>query len=117
MIEVMLKEYLDDALPYPVLLEKPSNPPDGYEFILLERTGDLQHDVCIRDATIAAQTYGESLYRAAQMAEELVDALEGAVIVDKIASVEINSMYNFTDRLTKEYRYQVVINITYYKGD
>ena len=114
MIEIVLLEYLKSVLSYPVLLEKPDDPPA--EFVLIERTGDgpVNH---IWDAAFAIQTYAGSLYRAAAMAEEVTDVLEGAVELDKIASVDINSVYNFTDRLTKQYRYQVVVDIVYYKGE
>ena len=114
MIEIVLKEYLESALSYPVVLEKPEKPPR--EYILIERTGDGQTNH-IRDATMAVQAYAGSLYRAAAMAEEAAEALEDAVQVDDVCSVEINSIYNFTDRLTKEYRYQVVVDVVYYKGD
>lgn len=113
MIEVILKNYLSDALAFPVLMEKPDNPPA--EFALLERTGDGEEN-CIRDATIAIQTYAGSLYRAAEMAETVAETMENAVVVDDIASIELNSIYNFTDRLTKEYRYQAVFNVIYYGG-
>ncbi len=115
MIEKLLKDYLDGVLSYPVRLEKPSDPSDD-EYIVMERTADMQTNY-VRNATIALQTYAQSLYRAARMAEEVADVLEDAVEVDDITSVEINSIYNFTDRLTKSYRYQVVVSITYYRGD
>jgi hypothetical protein len=115
MIEVILKDYLDDIFDCPVLLEKPDNP--STEYIMLERTGDMTIGVCVHDATIAFQTCAATLYRSAEMAEELTTALEDAPVIDDITSVEVNSVYNFSDRLTKEYRYQVVANITYYKGD
>ena len=111
MIEVILREYLSEEVSYSVLMEKPDNPPD--EFAILERTGDSQENY-VRDATIAIQTYAGSLYRAAQMAEEIADLMEEAAILDEIGSVELNSIYNYTNRLTKEYRYQAVFNVTYY---
>lgn len=111
MIEVVLKNYLSDALSFPVLMEKPENPPA--EFALLERTGDGEIN-CIRDATIAIQTYAGSLYRAAEMAELVAMAMQDAVTLDSVASVEINSIYNFTNRLTKEHRYQGVYDVVYY---
>ena len=111
MIEVILRDYLSEAVSYPVLMEKPDNPPA--EFAVLERTGDSQVNY-VRDATIAAQTYAGSLYRAAEMAEEIAGLMENAVSLDNVASVEINSIYNYTNRLTKEYRYQAVFDVVYY---
>lgn len=114
MIEITVRDYLKTALRYPVVLEKPEKPPA--EYVLIERTGDGQVNY-IWDATFAIQTYAGSLYRAAEMAEEVAAAIEQAVTLDTIASVDINSIYNYTDRLTKEYRYQVVVDIVYYKGE
>lgn len=111
MIEVILREYLTESLSYPVFLEKPENPPE--EYIVLERTGDGEEDF-IRDATIALQTYAGSLYRAASMAEEIAAVMGDAVTLNEVTSVELNSIYNYTNRLTKEYRYQAVFDVIYY---
>lgn len=114
MIEIDLKNYLGECLPYPVVLEKPEDPPA--EYVLLEKTGDSRENH-IWTATMAIQTYAGSLYRAAVMAEEAAGAVEDAIELNAITHAEINSIYNDSDRLTKEYRYQVVAVIVYYKGE
>jgi polyhydroxyalkanoate synthesis regulator phasin len=46
--------------------------------------------------------------------EKVKDFMRAAISLDKIAKVECNSDYNFTDSSTKTYRYQAVFDIKYY---
>lgn len=112
MIEEILHNYLGDSLSAPVYLEVPKDYPSRY--YVIERTGGAQVNH-IKSATVAIKSYGESMYDAALMNEELKEVmLETIPAYGEIASVRLNSDYNFTDTTTKQYRYQAVFDIKYY---
>ena len=112
MIEEILHNYLGDSLSVPVYLEVPKDYPSRY--YVIERTGGAQVNH-IKSATVAIKSYGESMYDAALMNEELKEVmLETIPAYGEIASVRLNSDYNFTDTTTKQYRYQAVFDIKYY---
>lgn len=112
MIEEILYEYLGDSLSAPVYLEIPKDYPS--RFYVIEKTGGAQVNH-IKSATVAIKSYGESMYDAANMNEELKDAMLNSLIeLAQIASVRLNSDYNFTDTTTKQYRYQAVFDIRHY---
>lgn len=111
MIEIIIKDFLDGRLSVPVLLEKERN--QKGEFVLLEKTGGGSLDG-LQSATVAVQSYSESLYKAAVLNEKVKDAMNGLVEVAEVSGVHLNSDYNFTDTETKEYRYQAVFDINYY---
>jgi hypothetical protein len=112
MIEEILRNYLGDSLSAPVYLEIPKDYPS--RFYVIEKTGGAQVNH-IKSATVAIKSYGESMYDAANMNEELKDAmLYGLAELAQIASVRLNSDYNFTDTTTKQYRYQAVFDIRHY---
>lgn len=82
-------------------------------FVVIERTGggETEH---IRQATLAVQSYGSSLYLAASLNEvvkEVMDTLPGR---PEIASCRLSGDYDFTDPDTKEYRYQAIYDINFY---
>lgn len=112
MIEKTLLDYLNIAADYPVHMEIPQNPPT--RFYILEKTGGSQtNHIC--NSTFVIQSYAESLYEAARMNEIIKEImLYESIENDEIASVRLNSDYNFTDSATKRYRYQAVFDITHY---
>lgn len=110
MIEKTICDYLTTKLKCPVLPEKPSRPYSGYVFV--ERTGG--RGKFIKYSTVALQSYGASLYDAASLNEEVIEAMYEMVELNDITHVELNQTYNFTDASTKEYRYQAVFDITHY---
>ena len=110
MIEKILLDYLGTKLTVPVLMEVPED--DVTSFVVLQKTGSAKTDH-IPSATIAAQSYGSSKYEAAQLNETVKSAIEGAIELNEISKVELNSDYDFTDTATKRYRYQALYVITY----
>ena len=111
MIEVIIHDYLVDKLDVPVLMEIPVNPASA--FIVLEKVGSgLENH--IRSASIAVQSYGESLLDAVQLNESVKTAMLDLDGLDEICSVRLNTDYNFTDPSAKRYRYQAVFDITHY---
>lgn len=111
MIELIILAYLKTELSVPVVMEIPREKPS--EFVLIEKTGSSVENFVV-DSMFAIQSYSTSLYNAAALNEEVKAAMLNAVVLDEIASVDLNSDYNFTDGGAAEYRYQAVFDITHY---
>lgn len=111
MIETILIDYLTEALNVPVYMEVPENAPEN--FVVLEKTGSSRSNH-IEAATVAVQSYAPSLYGAAQLNQQVKDAMEAAIALDDMGRVSLNTDYNFTDTTTKRYRYQAVFDIIFY---
>lgn len=111
MIEKIILDYLKSVLDVPVDMEKPSPPYE--ETIVLEKTGSSEEDH-LYNATIAIQSYAPTLYRAAVLNEAVKKAMKNLVILPEVTRCRINSDYNFTNTITKEYRYQAVFDIKHY---
>lgn len=113
MFESTILNFLyESGLDAPVYMEIPETPPE--EFYILENTGQSMTDH-VRTTTLAVQSYAQSMERAADLAYE-IDAviLDTLPELDDVAGVRLNSIYNFTDQSTKQYRYQGVYVITHY---
>lgn len=110
MIETTVLNYLNNKLQVPVRMEVPANPPK--RLVVLEKTGSSRENR-LKTATIAAQSYAESLVDAAKLNEEVKAALDDMIELNTISACRLNSDYNFTDTTQKKYRYQCVYVITY----
>lgn len=113
MIETIVKEYLDEKLYCPVYLEHKSDPPTRY--VIFEKTGSSKANF-VETATIAIQSYAESLYEACELNSIVKLAMEGIITRPEVAGVHLISDYNFTDTTTKKYRYQAVYNLNIWEG-
>lgn len=114
MFEKIMRDYLDSRMSVPVYLERPKDPPQ--KFVLIERTGAREVDH-IQYATLAVQSIADRLYDAIELNEEAIEAVKGAVELEEIGSVYLNSFYNFTNRYQAdrdEHRYQAIFEIVYY---
>lgn len=112
MIEIVIKQFLDEHLSVPAFLERQSNMPD--RFVLFEKTGSGEKNQ-LSSATFAFQSYSKkTLYDAVSLNEELKMVVKQLILVDEVSRVKLNSDYNFTDTTTKEYRYQAVFDINHY---
>lgn len=111
MIETTMKQFMDGRLSAPSFFEAPVNPPD--EYVLIERTGGAEKNH-LATGTFAFQSHAASLYAAAALNEAVKVAVNAMIALDEVASVRLNSDYNFTDTTTKKYRYQAVFDIGYY---
>lgn len=108
MIEITIKQYLDETLSVPSYLEYPKDPPKS--FVLFEKTGSGKRNH-LSSSTFAFQSYAKSMYESALLNKEVKEVIENMIELDEIMSVKLNSDYNFTDTTTKEYRYQAVFDI------
>lgn len=111
MIETIILNYLADNLSVPVFMEEPEE--RCGEYVLIEKVGSFENDR-IQSATVAVQSYAESLYKAADLNEAVKRAMQEIIALDCISRCRLNSDYNFTDTETKRYRYQAIFDITYY---
>lgn len=110
MIETTLLNYLSRKLSVPVKMEKPERP--FGKMVFLERTGGSGW--FLKESTFAIQSYADSMYDAAELNEQVIEAMQSMDELDEIRSVDLNSTYNFTDTVTKNYRYQAVFDIKHY---
>ena len=111
MIEITILNHLKSNLSVPVHLEKPNPVPN--EYVLFEKIGSdrLNH---LSASTFAFQSYSESMYGASALNELTKQTVDSLIELDDIASVRLNTDYNFTDTTTKKYRYQAVYDIKHY---
>lgn len=117
MIETALIRYLNNKLDVQAYAEYPEPENAPSQFVLMEKTGSGVSNRLSR-ATIALQSYADTLLDAMRLNEEVkaaMDELPGEL--DSITRSKLNSDYNFTDTSTRKYRYQAVYDITYYKED
>ena len=111
MIEKILYDYLSTTKKLAIYMEQPKVKPSA--FYIMEKTAGGITDKVNR-ATIAIQSYADTLYDAALMNETVKAAMIDTVELDEISGVIVNSDYNFTDPNTKQYRYQAVFVVTHY---
>ncbi|CYU93004.1 phage protein [Streptococcus suis] len=111
MIEVITLNFLTEHLSVPVYTEHQEEMPEC--FVIFEKTsgGKKNH---LNQATLAIQSYGQSLEEAAFLNEEVKTVVEKMIGLPSISKVELNSDYNFTDTETKRYRYQAVVDFIYF---
>ena len=111
MIELEILKYLGECLDVPVFVEEPEEQPG--EYVLVEKTaGGKKNHICT--ATLAIQSYAESMVGAMELNEKVKTAMDNAGILTVIGKSELNSDYNFTDTETNRYRYQAVYNLVHY---
>lgn len=110
MVEKIMLDYLSENMTVPVFMEEPVD--DLTSYVVLEKTGSSEANH-IPTATIAVQSYGESLYDAASLNESVKTIMKDAIQLDTISAIRLNSDYNFTDTTTKKYRYQALFVVTY----
>lgn len=111
MIETIILNYLF-AAGITAAMEVPEGggtPP----FVVIERTGGGESNL-LRQATVAIQSYGASLYAAAALNDLVVKTMENLPELPSVASCDLNSDYNYTDIEKHQYRYQAVFDIVYY---
>ena len=112
MIEKIVIDYLESALSVPVYAEVPEGGADS--FVVVEKVGSSRANY-LDSATIAVQSYGDSLVNAAELNQIVKGLMLDIISLDQVSAVRLNSDYNFTDTTTKRYRYQALFVITYYE--
>lgn len=119
MIETILIDYLENVQSLqdiPIVLEEPDpNPyPGGIrKFVRIQKTGSGRTNHLDR-ATVAFQSYADTLLEAAQLNDIVKRAVFGIIQLDTVSRVELNSDYEYTREDTKQPRYQAVFDFVYY---
>lgn len=114
MVEKTVLDYLSATLNVPVFMEHPQNEPECY--VLIEKTGSSSKNH-IESATLAIQSYAESMYNAATLNISVKEAMGKSVVLPEISKCKCNTDYNYTDTSKKRYRYQAVFDIVYLGGE
>lgn len=109
MTELVLLNYLKSVLSVPVYMEKPAS---DSEFVLIEKTGSSESNH-IYSVTFAIQSWSTSLYKAAELNEQVKEAMNKMPQIVDISKAKLNSDYNYTDTTTKSYRYQAVYDLVF----
>lgn len=110
-IEECIRNYLDNKLDVPVYMEKPENKPEKY--VIVQKTGGGISEHLWR-AIVAIQSYADSMLDAAELNEEVIQAMLDIILLDEISSCKLNSSYEYTDTTEKKYRYQAVFDLVNY---
>jgi len=113
MIEKIILDFLNTRAPFSVYMEVPEGggtPP----FAVIQKTGGGVIDGHVWSATLAIQSYGATLYEAAQTNELVKAFMAEAIELASVTRCRLNSDYNFTDTTKKLYRYQAVFDIIHY---
>lgn len=110
MIESILLGWLRSLLDVPVRTEKQK----GLDtYVLIEKTGSSEANG-IESATVAIQSYADSLYHAAELNKKVKEAMRASVSLPNVSRAALNSDYNYTDTTTKEHRYQAVFDVVFF---
>lgn len=111
MIEIAVREFLEQKLQTPVFMEFPPDPPD--RFVVL-RKADSSRENLVDTSMFVVDSYAESLLEAAKLNELAKAAMDALIELDDVSSSRRGGDYPFTDTKNKRYRYQAVQNITHY---
>lgn len=84
-------------------------------YVLIDQTASSTTNR-ITTTTVAVQSYGKSLVDALDLNESVKAAMFSFAGENEIASVRLETDYNFTNTATKQYRWQAVYQITHYLG-
>lgn len=111
MIEVTIRNHLEQMLFVPVFMEFPEDPPD--RFVVLKR-GDTTRENWLETATFIPESYETSMMCAAKLNQRVKDAMDALTNLDSISASDLAADYPAFDEKNKRYRYQAVYNVTYY---
>lgn len=105
-----LKTAFDDTVP--VFAERPMNSPGTY--LLVEKTGGSVVNM-IETSSIAIQSIAPTKYTCAELSEDVKSVMPGLPAANAdVTFAVLSADYDNTDTATKDYRYQVVFEITHY---
>lgn len=111
MIEVVLKNYLDEHLDVPVFFNFPESAPS--DFVLIDKVGGGEEHH-LASSSFAFQSYSTSKYGAIVLNDKLKKTVKNAIGLMEISRVQLNADYNFPDIDRKRPRYQAVFDINHY---
>lgn len=111
MIEIVVRSFLEERLGVPVYMEFPSE--KITRFVVLHKANTDRENL-IDGAQFVAESYEESLQKAAELNELVKTTADELTDLDTVAAVERGGDYPAFDQTNKRYRYQAIFNITHY---
>lgn len=109
MIESIVRDFLEER-GFEVYTEEQ----DSVEkYLVIERTKDECVDY-LYTSTLTVTSYGTSMYEAAELCEEVIEAMQFIVEKDEVTDCALESDYNYTNTYTMQYRYQAVFAVSHY---
>ncbi len=111
MIEIEVRSFFEDSLKIPVYMEFPSE--KITRFVVL-RKANTDRENLIDGAQFVAESYEESLFKAAELNELVKAKADELTELDTVVAVERGGDYPAFDHTNKRYRYQAIFNITHY---
>lgn len=114
MIEIVLKEYLEEHLNVPVLLEKPKNKPSSYVLIHGIDVGRTNH---IDASTITFTSIAPTLYTAKVLSDNVKSLLYDSIQLPTISSANIGGQRGGANAAQSAYEYELIFNFHYYEEE
>ncbi len=111
MIEIIVRNKLEELLNIPVFLEQPIDKPSKY--LLIERKG-MGEENHLGGSLFMLQSYAESMYESASLNKAVINAFKSLIFLDEMVSIGLNTDYIFTDVESKKYRYQAIFDVKHY---
>lgn len=114
MIEKVIYDFLRERASVPVYMAEPA---EGIadEYILIHKSGGRYENRITSALLLIKCISTQSLYRAAEICDEVISIMDDAVTLDEVASCRPNSPgYNNSDTASMQYRYDATFDITHY---
>ena len=113
MIELIVLNYLKSVLTDVEVTTEIRQGMSG-SFVLFEKTGSGMSEKLLPSATIAVQSWADSIYEAMLLNKRVKTAMLNLPSVTEVTNCTLNGDYNYTDTATKHPRYQAVFDVVYY---
>lgn len=114
MIEKVIYDFLNERASVPAYMEEPAKG-IADEYILIHKSGGRYENRITSALLLVKCISTQSLYRAAEICDEVISIMDDAVTLDEVASCRPNSPgYNNTDTASMQYRYDATFDITHY---
>ena len=111
MIEKIVLDHLNKSLSVKAYTEVPEEAPT--EYVIIEKVGCDENNFLYQTA-LAIRPIAKSLARAALIDEEVKNAMPKIAEHRQITRCKLSSGYNYTNTVTKEYRYQSIYELVHY---
>lgn len=109
-IEIVVRDYLQETLQINAYNEKEPDMPDT--FVLIEKTGSGGADF-IYTAQLAIQSYAPTMDEASELNEQVKQAMQNVAKLTNVSKCTLNSDYNDPDQNVRAHRYQAVFDLVY----
>lgn len=111
MIEILIRDFLEQMLSVPVFMEFPEKPPD--RFIVLKK-GDTTRENWLETTAFIPESYENTMMDAAKLNKLVKAAMDSLTDLPEISAAKLATDYPAFDEKNKRYRYQAVYNVTHY---